>query len=136
MKGICNICGRPAIFHKDRISKKLICWKCRSKDSSTYEICSKCGENRPVQIRNKRNKVTCPNCVRMAKARHRRCFSCGKKKRVARDHSSRQLICPNCRLKNFPLRICLGCGEEKIIKAINLCDTCYQRQRRRARRAT
>ena len=101
MKDICEICRRSAIFHKDRVSKRLICSDCRDKDSSTYEVCSGCGQNRPVQTHNECQEPICPNCNRMDPLKYQACARCGEKKRGAVSKKEGkyqgQFLCPNCR---------------------------------------
>ena len=84
MKGICNVCGRRKVVHKNRRSGKAVCPACyaiaRYYDPSTHEQCSECREVKPVAMRTEDGKAVCPACYRRSKIG--KCAKCKETKTI------------------------------------------------------
>jgi hypothetical protein len=131
MKGICGKCH----FLKElrRIKKKgktssNICDSCFNQDPLNHEVCIKCGQKRPVQIRDSHGRAICHRCYCQDPARHKICSKCRRLKQVATRDKLGRPICHNCYRQQRKKVKCLDCRKKKIIQALGLCGGCYKRQ--------
>ncbi len=116
-KGICEVCGKRRVVHKNPKSGRLICANCYLRRRGT---CSVCGKDRIVHKKRNSKKRICSNCYQKLYYSSynfvlERCAKCKKKRPVvARTDAGRPICFKCCRRRGRLVRaklqaILLGC---------------------------
>lgn len=99
-----------------------LCMKCYKKEHPALKrVCEKCGQ---LQYVSQKNPI-CQKCKGYVRPKAK-CSVCDNLKSVAYRNNNRS-FCRTCYNKLYrPQRVCIKCGETKIINCNNLCKKCYQ----------
>src|SRR3989344_2495441 len=94
---ICENCRKPKrkknIF-KNRISGKMICRNCNSKDPSRHKMCCRCGRIK-LSKEQTRDGPICAKCYRKDISKHKVCCEC-KNLRYVAQRTPKGPICSKC----------------------------------------
>lgn len=120
----CADCGRPRPL-LNVVKEGRICNPCRRVRRA--EVCSRCGDTKPVGGRAQGGAAVCANCWRRDPARAEPCKVCGEPGPVSVRDAAGLPTCVRC--YRPPLRECGGCGRPgRIVSRLGgtaLCVGCY-----------
>lgn len=121
--GVCGRTGRP--LHA--INGQAMCPRCAHRASAT--ACSRCGQHRPVAVRDEDGRPLCERCRRHSRP-GRRCGTCGHVAPIAvAARDGKPDICQRC--YRLPEAVCTGCGRTRPCNFADtdtpLCKSCAPR---------
>lgn len=133
-RGTCPRCNRKNVACRYRWTDALmICRRCwhivgppMKRGYGKMAQCARCTRHKPVSMR-RAGKPYCALCARTL-FRQRVCGVCDEKKIVIYRVGGKP-ACQRCKKNSRPARIvsCLGCGNQKPVKAQDRCSPCYRR---------
>ena len=119
MNILCQKCGTGKnVRCRKKFAGELLCDGCFKKDPRNFENCSKCGEFKPVNMRDELRRPICPGCYKKIRYADKKlyevCAGCDNVKPVHVRDGNRNALCVSCyRRLEQPEIECADCGKTR-----------------------